>query len=199
MFSETYREAKEQFARGNPKTMAELSCAEYDPEKKEFQLTYFNKLYRISYPEGIIDCPQDLTALPLEEQALILQYLTQATGVKLSGKWISYAELPYGMLHYRPFQTEAVVPLAETFGGQPGKLLQLARALGGLEIGIGDVGVMIPVFPRLPVAVILWTADEEFPARANMVFDSSAPAYLTTASLYVLGAVVTRRLKKMVR
>jgi len=198
LFSETYREAREQFAQGNPKTMAELSSAEYDPEKKVFRLTYFNKLCRISYPEGTIDCPQDATPLPLEEQALILQYLTQATGVELSGKWISYAELPYGMLHYRPFQTEAVVPLTETFGGQPGKLLQLARALGGEEIGIGDVGIMIPVFPRLPVAVILWTADEEFPARANMVFDSSAPAYLSTASLYVLGATVTRRLKKMV-
>lgn len=198
MFDEIYFESKKHFAQGNPKTMAELSSAEYDFEKKEFQLMYLNKQYRITYPEGIIDCPQDPTPLLLEEQALMLQYLTQATGVELSGKWISYAELPNGMFHYRPFQTEAVVPLAETFGGQPGKLLQLARALGGEEIGIGDVGIVIPVFPRLPVAVILWTADEEFPARANMVFDSSAPGYLSTASLYILGAVITRRLIKMV-
>lgn len=197
MFSETYREAKEQFARGNPDIMAKLSGAKYEYQKKEFYLTYFNQLYKISYPDGVIVCPHDPTVLPLDEQALILQYLTQATGEKLSGTWISYAELPYGMLHNRPFQTEAVVPLADTFGGQPGILLRLARRLGGLEIGIGDVGVVIYVFPRLPVAVILWTADEEFPARANMVFDSSAPGYLTTAALYVLGSVVTRRLKKM--
>ena len=119
------------------------------------------------YPEGI-DCHE--ISSPLEEQANSA-VSDQATGVELSGKWISYAELPYGMLHYRPFQTEAVVPLAETFGGQPGRLLQLSRALGGQEIGIGDVGIVIPVLPRLPVAVILWTADEEFPAKANMVFD----------------------------
>ena len=198
MFDETYHESKKQFAQGNPKTMAELSCAEYDQEKKEFQLMYFNTPYRITYPEGMIDCPQDPTPLPQEEQALMLQYLTQATGTELTGNWISYAELPNGMFHYRPFQTEAVVPLAETFGGQPEKLLQLAHTLGGREIEIGDVGIVIPVFPRLPVAVILWTADEEFPARANMVFDSSAPGYLSTASLYILGAVIARRLIKMV-
>ncbi len=198
MFDETYREAKAEFARCDPDRMAELSGTVYDHLKKEIRIKYFKRVYSISYPGGEIFSPQDPTALPLDEQALILQYLTQATGKPLSGSWISYAELPHGMLHDRPFRVEAVEPLAAAFGGQPGKLLTVARGLGGQEIGIGDVGVMIPVFPRITAAVILWTGDEEFPARANMVFDASAPGYLTTAALYVLGAVITRYLKKMV-
>lgn len=198
MFSATYRQAIDEFAMSCPERMAKLSGAEYDPVKKEIKVVYLNRLCSLSHPEGRITCPDNPTDLPLEEQSLILQYLVQATGDPLSERWISYAELPNGMLHHRPFRIEAVEPLARAFGGQPGKLLQVSRALGGQEIGMGDIGVIIPVFTRVPVAVILWVADEEFPARANMIFDASASKYLTTAALYVLGSVVTRRLKKMV-
>ncbi|MGB9791761.1 MAG: DUF3786 domain-containing protein [Thermacetogeniaceae bacterium] len=45
---------------------------------------------------------------------------------------------------------------------------------------------------------MLWLGDEEFPATANMVFDSAAPSHLSTASLYVLGVNVTRRLCRLV-
>ncbi|HHV35296.1 MAG TPA: DUF3786 domain-containing protein [Syntrophomonadaceae bacterium] len=198
MYTAIYREAKDEFARCYPERMTALSGAEYDPVTKEIKVVYLNKLYLLSHPEGTITSPHDPTDLPLDERSLILQYLVQATGEPLSERWISYAELPNGMLHDRPFRIEAVEPLIQAFGGQPGRLLQVSRTLGGQEIGMGDIGVMIPVFPRIPVAVILWVADEEFSARANMIFDASAPKYLTTAALYVLGSVVTRRLKKMV-
>lgn len=198
MFSETFRQAKDEFAISCPERMAKLSGAEYDPVTKEIRIAYFNRVYLISHPEGQITSSHDPTDLPLDEQSLILQYLAQATGSPLSEHWISFAELPNGMLHNRPFITEAIEPLVRAFGGQPGKLLQVSRSLGGQEIGMGDLGVIIPVFPRIPVAIILWVADEEFPARANMIFDASAPGYLSTAALYVMGSVVTRRLKKIV-
>jgi len=102
------------------------------------------------------------------------------------------------MLHDAPFKVEAVQPLAEIFGGQPGKLLEVAQNLGATELKIGDVGVVIPVFPHITVAILLWVGDEEFSARANMVFDAVAPNYLSTAALYVLGANVTRRLSEIV-
>jgi hypothetical protein len=199
LYSETYRQAKEAFAVSSPERMAMLSGAEYDPVKKEIKVIYLNRPYSFSHPEARITCPHDPTDMSLEEQSLILQYLAQATGVPLSRRWISYAELPNGMLHDRPFRVEAVDPLARAFGGQMGSLLRVARTLGGQEIGMGDIGVMIPVLPRLPVAVLLWIADEEFPARANMIFDASASHYLTTAALYVLGSVLARRLLKTVK
>ena len=199
MYSETYRQAKDEFAASSPERMAMLSGAEYDPVKKEIKVVYLNRIYSFSHQDGRITCPHDPVDMPLEEQSLILQYLVQATGVPLSKRWISYAELPNGMLHDRPFRVEAFEPLARAFGGQMGSLLRVARELGGQEIGMGDIGVVIPVLPRIPVAVIFWVADEEFPARANMIFDASASHYLSTAALYVLGSVVARRLLKTAR
>ncbi|MDD2554764.1 MAG: DUF3786 domain-containing protein [Syntrophaceticus sp.] len=197
MYSDNYRQSKDEFAKSCPEQMAMLSGTEYDPVKKEFKVVYLNSLYFISHPEGLITCPDNPVDIPIVEQCLILQYLAQATGEPLAGRWISYAELPNGMFHDLPFRTDAIEPLARTFGGQPGRFLQVSRSLGGQELGIGDIGVVIPVFPRIPVAVILWVADEEFPARANMIFDASVSKYLTTAALHSLGATVTRHLKNV--
>lgn len=191
-------EAKKEFASRSPAQMAELSGASYDHEKKVFRLKYLNEIYTISYPEGEFLEGEQFAHLTAEEKALVLQYLSQATGQPLTGKWISFSELPNGMLHDTPFKVEAIRPLAEMFGGQPGKLLDAARSLGATELKIGDVGVEIPVFPHIAVAIILWLGDEEFPATANMVFDRVAPSYLSTAALYVLGANVTRRLCKAI-
>ncbi|HHW41425.1 MAG TPA: DUF3786 domain-containing protein [Syntrophomonadaceae bacterium] len=192
-------EAKKEFACRFPEQMAELSGGRYDPEEKLISISYLNEIYRISFPDGEFFEGEQSTPLTIEEKALVLQYLSQATGQPLRGKWVSFSDLPNGMLHDAPFKVEAVEPLAEIFGGQPGKLLDVAKSLGATELKIGDAGVVIPVFPHITVAIILWLGDEEFSARANMVFDAVAPNYLSTAALYVLGANVTRRLCKAVR
>ncbi len=195
-YLETFLEAQREFAQHDLKEMAELSGSKYDVQGNTIRLPYLNKYYKVSYPDGNVVAEEGPTNLSLEERALILQYLSQAPGDSLTNRWISYSELPNGMYHDRPFKVEAVEPLAECFGGQPGKLLEAAQTLGGKELKIGDLGVLIPVFPRLLVAIILWVGDEEFPARANMVFDAVAPKYLSTAALYVLGLIITRHLKK---
>jgi hypothetical protein len=198
MFSAVYEEARCAFAACSPGEMADLSGAIYDSSEKTIHVAYFGRTYQVSHPEGTISSPYDPVELPLEEKALILQYLSQATGEPLSGRWIAYAELPNGMLHNQPFRVEAVEPLADTFGSRPEKLVEAAHYLGGWEIEIGDAAVVIPVFKRLYVAVVIWVADDEFPASANMVFDAAAPKYLSTAALYVLGSVVTKRIKNVV-
>lgn len=192
-------EAKKEFACRLPEQMAELSGGRYDPQEKLISISYLNEIYRISFPDGEFFEGEQSTPLTIEEKALVLQYLSQATGQPLSGKWVSFSDLPNGMLHDAPFKVEAVEPLAEIFGGQPGKLLDVAKSLGATELKIGDVGVVVPVFPHITVAIILWLGDEEFSAKTNMVFDAVAPNYLSTAALYVLGANVTRRLCKAVR
>ncbi|MDH7576782.1 MAG: DUF3786 domain-containing protein [Bacillota bacterium] len=195
-YLETFLEAQREFAQHDPRRMAKASGTEYDVEENVIRVPYFNKMYKVSYPDGNIMAEEEPTDLTLEEKALILQYLSQAPGDPLTNRWISYSELPNGMYHDRPFKVEAVEPLAEIFGGQPGKLLEVAHTLGGRELMIGDVGVTIPAFPRILVAIILWVADEEFPARANIVFDAVTPKYLSTAAVYVLGSIITRRLKE---
>jgi len=44
------------------------------------------------------------------------------------------------------------------------------------------------------LAVVLYVADEEFPASANVLFDAAAAHYLETEDLAVLGGMLAGRL-----
>ena len=195
--SKTFTEATKGFSNGEPERMAQLGCAEYSAQQRKIRLSYFNHLCSVSFPEGVI-VPDDAGfSLTIEERALILLYLSQSSGEALTKKWISLSELPGGVMHYNNFKAVSLQPIADHFNKQPEKLLKVAHSWGGFEIGIGDVGIAIPVFPRIVVGIILWSGDEEFPANANMVLDAVAPKYLTTAELIILGTVVSKRIMEI--
>ena len=44
----------------------------------------------------------------------------------------------------------------------------------------GDASVKIFPFPRVPVVLLIWKHDEEFPARADILFDSTCSEHLPT-------------------
>jgi hypothetical protein len=192
--SKTFNEATKCFREGDPEKMAQLGGAAYDARQKQISLPYLNHIIKVSFPEGKIVPEQADFLLTIEEKALILLYLGQACGEPLAEKWISMSELPGGMMHFNHFKAVSLKPIADRFGKQPQKLLQVAQPWGGSEIGIGDLGVAIPVFPRLIAGVFLWVGDEEVATNANLVFDAVAPKYMTTAELFTVATVISDRL-----
>jgi hypothetical protein len=178
--------------------MARASGAEYDSSQGVFLVRYYRWHYCVAFPQATIT-PADPSSEPLGEsdQIVILRYLAQALGTPPSGRWLSFMELPGGPLHQTPFRLEAVQPLADEFGRAPQLFLAAGQALGGVPADMGDASIILPVLPRLSLALVLWVADEEFPANANLLFDASAVDYLDTASLYVLGINTSRRLRRL--
>jgi hypothetical protein len=49
---------------------------------------------------------------------------------------------------------------------------------GGVPAHHGDAALELRPLPKVPTTVILWTEDDEFPARADLLFDASAPLHL---------------------
>jgi Domain of unknown function (DUF3786) len=58
-------------------------------------------------------------------------------------------------------------PLEKRFGQDLPGFLQAGELLGAQRRASGDAALALPVFPGLTVEVILWLADEEFPAQAS--------------------------------
>lgn len=178
------------FARKNPLEIKECTGAEYLEEKSSLSLPYFSNPCLIGYPNGHID------DLEQSEQVTILQYLNANTKTLPSGKWVSFLELPGGPNHYPPFVKRGIEPLAKKFEQDMEGFILSCQKLGGEEIKMGDRGFVIPAFPYLNLAVAFWQADDEFPAQANILFDSSSLNYLATASLYVLGINLSFKLRE---
>ena len=116
----------------------------------------------------------------------VLCVLAAGRSVGRTGRLVKPANLPGG--HHFFTRGTHVLPLdelASKYGSDREGFISAGLARGGIQVAYGDVAVELSPVPSVPVVMILWLGDDEFPARADLLFDSSAEY---TAPLDVLWA-----------
>jgi len=126
---------------------------------------------------------------------LVLHYLLKATGVPLSGKSISFKEVPQGTLYFQPFRGRVIFPILRLFDSEPEDLLTAVEELGGEKTEEGDLSFRLQPFPRVTVQYIYYRGEEGIPPDLNILFDATVPDYLSTEDIVVLCEEVNRTLK----
>ncbi|HEY3313922.1 MAG TPA: DUF3786 domain-containing protein [Bacillota bacterium] len=195
------RKALADFAARDPAEMAEDSGAVFKLSEGCFVFPFAGRTVRLSYPEGeLVPVGADKLFVPeLSQPAriLCLHYLSLASGAPLTGRWVAFRELPGGAIYVAPFTKRVVQPFIDLFARLPEVLKRAARAIGGWTEDIGDVALTIPLLPRVPISYILWLGDDEFPPSGSVLYDESAPSYLSTEDLIVAAGEGLWRLKAM--
>ena len=54
--------------------------------------------------------------------------------------------------------------------------------------GSGNAAYAVQVLPRVRLAAVYWLGDEDFPSQASILFEDTAPHYMSTDGLAVLGS-----------
>ncbi|MGO0121922.1 DUF3786 domain-containing protein [Desulfothermobacter acidiphilus] len=162
--------AREEFARRDRQSMALRAGVQLDQEQRLI-IPFFGKTYCLP-PSG--------RSLPVLEEILLLHYVTRAAGILPEGEWLSFKELPGGFNYREPFARRVLNPLLKFFADRPEALIEAGIRLGGQRLPMGDAAVCLLPLPRLPLAYVVWSGDEEFPPRATVLFDVTAPAYGST-------------------
>ena len=88
----------------------------------------------------------------------------------------------------------AVNPLKKTFGQNISGFKKAALELKGKNVEPGDAAFEFTVFPNVPIQLIIWEGDEEFPAEANILFDSSIASILPPEDIAWLSGMLVYRL-----
>lgn len=195
-YSAAYDAALEKFRNAVLEEIAELSG--YPVEENKIKIEFLGHHFEVEYPTGDFKIANDLEGeLPIFARILILHYLVNRSRAIYTGQLISYKELPGGSIYIQPFTNRAIRPLVSTFGANPENLVRVAGQIGGDPVQLGDSGVVLKVFPRIPVTLVVWGGDEEFPASGNILFDSSAGSLLPTEDYAVLAGFVAQTLRKL--
>lgn len=135
-------------------------------------------------------------AAPDRMAALILHYLTRADGTPAAGREVGFSQIPGGSFYEGPFRKRIVSRIVRRFGGDPPLLLKCGMDLGGRVVRYGDAAMAFAAFPAVPVTIVLWRGDDEFPANANFVFDASVADYLSVEDVVVTCEELVNRLCK---
>ena len=180
----------------NLKQHCENSDSRYSEKdnKNVIFINYLGEEYTIVLPEMDVFPEKDEGTIPLREKVLILHYLAQAKGTLPSRKYITFRELPEGPIYFRTFSKRTIQPLVENFGRNHLKLLDIGKEFGGVSTDLGDSSVIIPAFDRVPVTIVIWKGDDEFPPEGSVMFDSNIQDYLTTEDVTVMSEVITWKL-----
>jgi len=136
-----------------------------------------------------IQCDADEGPLLLDKlgyfsRLSILWYLTGAKEIPLSGRLVQPENLKGGQIFFRGTHILPLDKLASRYGKDTEGFIKRAERLGGRRLAHGDTSIELFPFPRMPVALILWGEDEEFPARADLLFDSTCQLHLALDVLW---------------
>ena len=190
--------AQEEFAKQSPQRMAENSGCSYDETTKSFTVPYLMQNYSVTYPQGNVTNTEQKEA-DLTTAILILHYLTGASGVELTNDWVSFKELQGGAIYIQAFQKRAINPLVQAFGKEPDAFTAATKQFAGTPAEFGDLSYIIPVFPRIPILLILWRGDDEFPPNGTILFDRNANTYLHTEDFAHLASMTVYALIKTLK
>jgi hypothetical protein len=195
-----YNLAREQLAGiSNIEQQCFKSGARYLSAEKSIILDYLNRPYRISLPGGEVSLVGSEEAVPVRDKILLLHYFIRARGTPLSGKMITYKELQEGVNYYPTFFKRSIEPIISNFKDDPEKLLDATATLRGHKSDYGDFAVTINAFPYVPVTIVLWHGDKEFPPDGNILFDSTIPDYLPTEDITILCEIIAWKLVRLLK
>ncbi len=162
------------------------SGARYLPDEKLIILKFLDRDYKITLPEGEVVFCAGAEVVPVRDKILLLHYFLRAGGAPLTGTLITYKELQEGINYYPTFFKRAIEPIVNNFKEAPEKLPETAAAFGGKRAEYGDTAVTIAAFPKVPLTIVLWRGDKEFPPEGNILFDSTISDYLPTEDVTIL-------------
>lgn len=146
-------------------------------------------------PEGI--SAEDGGPIDFTVRIVLAYYLLHAGQGGLRGEWVSYRDFKDGAFFHASFSQVAESKIARDFTSRRAALEAAAESLAGrpLEAGLGgDLSYCFPALPRVPLALVFYDADEDFPASARVLFDASAPHFLDLECLAVLGLILCDQL-----
>ena len=122
------------------------------------------------------------------DQILLYNYVAFGGGEPPKGNWVGMESLPNSISKVRTLAVYCEQRLGARFCGQPEALAERCRQVGGSPGPSGqsaDVGMIIPVLPRVPLYLLFWDEDQEdgFEARVKVLFDQGVMDFLDLESL----------------
>lgn len=108
----------------------------------------------------------------------LLWYLIGAKDAPATGRLIKPQSLKGGHHFFSGSHELPLQALASKYGSDREGFLKKGTMLGARVLSYGDASVELYPLPRIPITIILWLSDEEFPERADLLFDSTIEIHL---------------------
>lgn len=173
----------------DPENVCRRSGSVYDPEQDQYSLSSLGQQIQVQPGQRSISSSSTLGNLLVQDFSQLFSlsvvcYLLQAKDADCTQRLVKPQDLRGGDMFARGSHVLPLDKLASRLGSKPEALLRIGQPLAGESLDLGDAALRLWPFPRLPVVMVLWAEDEEFPARSTLLLDSSAELQLPVDILW---------------
>ncbi|WP_083774392.1 DUF3786 domain-containing protein [Desulfurivibrio alkaliphilus] len=129
----------------------------------------------------------------------ILKYLIHSRDLPCSGQMIPPFDLPGGDIFVKGTHILPLDDIAGCFDGNVDKFVKTGKNLAGTQLEYGDMSFKLFPFPRVPVVIIVWEGDEEFPAKATLLLDAGCVSQIPTEIVWSTAMMSVKMLLQSAR
>lgn len=170
--------------------------AVFDEPSRSYRIASFGIDFTVSLADSSISSSDPRSALFLGRyqdffRLSVLWYLTSAKEIPPTGRLIRPLDVKGGQRFFTGTHLLPLDAIEEKFGNDKMGFAERGLRYGAEIVRIGDAGLRLYPLPRVPVTVILWLRDEEYPARASLYFDSTVDFQLSLSDLVWSVAMMT--------
>jgi hypothetical protein len=183
----------------NPSDVCRRSLARYDHTKGAYQLRLLDEDLLI-YPsqKKVVRAVKPLNQHDMSPGFNVVlvsvHYLLHSKEIPMTCEYVTGQELTDGDFFFKGPHALPDWKIQKRFENDAEAFLEKGKLLGGVPIDFGDVGLEFLLLPRIRIACVLWLADDEFPARAQFLFDATADKHFALDVLWAMCNLLTNKL-----
>jgi hypothetical protein len=159
-------------------------------------IPFFGKPHMVS-EKGIADPSGNRPTLDI--CVILCKYLLLCPDVLPEEKeWVSFRDFRDSSPLTDYFANEVERAIATHFSSKLDEMEKAGKTLGGYAAAVEvayDLSMQFDALPKVPVIVLYNDADDEFPAKCSVLFESRAEDYLDAECLAMVGRLLFTNLK----
>ncbi len=198
------KKAWELLSQLDPKATGTRTGATFNSESSRYELKCLGQDIHVSLKDREITAHSDpgmflVNKLGEYSRLSILSYLITAMDLPFSGELVRPADLPGGGIFGRGTHVLPMDKVAKKFGRDHKQFLSIGAELGASLLDHGNMALAFLPFPRVPVTIIVWTGDKEFPPNAFLLCDSTCTKQLSIDIIWSTAMMTVEMIFQQVR
>jgi hypothetical protein len=162
----------------SPEAVCRAAAVTFDASSESYSIRSFGMDFHVSLRNRTISSDAPGSRVLLQKLAYffrlsVLWYLVHAKDIGCTERLVKLETMKGGDIFTKGSHVLPLDAVSRKYGNDRDAFLNKGMQLGGKSGSLGDASLKLHPLPRVPVVLILWLQNEEFPARADVLFDST--------------------------
>ncbi len=163
----------------------------FDRVKNEYRIRVWGFTFIVDLNSNEIHTqPEEFKSYKNFMQLFILHYLMKSKNIPILHDWVSEKDIPGGAAFFRGPHTIPADMITDKVTNDIPLFKQYSEKLGGASIAMADAAYVFQITPTIPVAVLFWLGDEDFPSETKLLFDKTIEQHLPLDIIFALAVEV---------